>query len=468
MNSHKPFNILIVDDDELVHLTAPVEYAKYPDLVFTSVYSGEDAIAEISKSPYKYAVILMDFEMGDGLDGADATIEIKKINPDQIIITYSGDEKRETLKKTLKAGSVEFLEKTISTEKKVAEIRKYCQQYRENFEPTAVGGLSKKDDEALKKVEMIGRSKELINVANEALLYSRYSSNVLIRGETGTGKELIARAIHKNSDRGHKPFVAINCGVLQKNLIESELFGHAKGSFTGAINDKAGKFQQANGGTIFLDEIGDMPSNVQVKLLRVLQEGLIEPIGKMPIEVNVRILAATHVNLEEKVKLGEFREDLFFRLNVVNIQLPPLRERKKDIKTLSQFFAAQKPFNKEITRTALEILENYDWPGNIRQLKNVIERLSIISDSENSNLIKPEYINKDVLKDYNSPSNNFSSKNLKSLRELNERIFSLEKNFWETQIQNIPNIVQLASINKISKATLYRKLGNLGVEYKTI
>lgn len=269
MNSVEPFHILLVDDDELVHRTATIEFSgdEYDDLIFSSVYSGEEALEAISKEPSKYSVILLDFQMGDGkLDGGDTAKKILKINPNQFILTFSGDSSREALKKTFKSGVVEFLEKTISTKEKVEVIRQYCHKYRKFFESTSPKAIVEKKKEAFELVELIGRSDSLFEVAKDVLLYSSHDSNVLIRGETGVGKELIAKGIHGNSNRRNHPFIAVNCAAIPENLIESELFGHGKGSFTGAISDKKGKFEEANNGTIFLDEIGDMPQAVQVKL----------------------------------------------------------------------------------------------------------------------------------------------------------------------------------------------------------
>lgn len=466
----KPFDILIVDDDKMIHETAVYEFSHEicPDLKIHSAYSGEEAIDLIMADPFKFAVILLDFQMGSGLDGADTAVEILKVNPDQTIITFSGDDTRAALKKTFKSGVVEFLEKTIPSDEKIAIIRRYCRLYKETFETTPIGTLPRKSQRMLNDLNMVGQSKEIIKVATDTLLFAQYDSNVLVRGETGTGKELIAKAIHENSRRAHRPFIAINCGSIPENLIESELFGHAKGSFTGAIKDRQGKFQDAEGGTIFLDEIGDMPLPVQVKLLRVLQEGTIEPIGKMPIKVNVRIIAATHVNLETKIERGRFREDLYFRLNVLKICVPPLRERKEDIKLLIKYFIKKFNPDKDISDGAIRKLEKFNWPGNIRQLKNMAERLCVFSKEKY--VITPELIR---YEDMQAMNPNFSDlaileEDLNSIDDLNIKIATLEKSFWTNQIKEMPNIVQLAKQSNISKATLYRKLSTLGIDYKVI
>jgi transcriptional regulator with PAS, ATPase and Fis domain len=240
---------------------------------------------------------------------------------------------------------------------------------------------------------MVGWSDDMANVANQVLQLSQSNSDstVLINGESGTGKELVAKAIHNLSNRESKKFIAINCGAIPANLLESELFGHERGSFTGATTKKIGKFQIANGGTIFLDEIGDMPLELQVKLLRVLQEGTIEPVGSTsPIKVNVRVLAATHVNLEEAISDGRFREDLFYRLNVIPIYLSPLRKRPDDIEPLLLHFQEKhKGGDKKILYKTLRYLKNYSWKGNVRELENTIDRLlTMVTDSE----ITPEHL----------------------------------------------------------------------------
>lgn len=468
MQTDNPFHILLVDDDDLVHLTAKMEYEKYSDLVFKSVLSGEEAVVEIQSNPNKYAVILLDFQMGNGMDGGDTAKEILKVNPDQYIFIYSADDSREALKKTFKSGVIDFLEKTIPTEEKISRVREYCDKFRKYQESISPIAISKRNRELLEKVEMIGQSSKMYKIAESIILSAKYDSNVLIQGETGTGKELVARAIHSNSNRQHRPFVAINCGAIAENLIESELFGHKRGSFTGAIADKKGKFQEAEGGTIFLDEIGDMPLNVQVKLLRVLQEGEIEPIGKMPLKINVRIVAATHVNLRKKIKDGSFREDLFFRLNVLGIALPPLRDRKEDIvPLLTHFIDKLIKETKFLTTGAIDKLKEYDWPGNIRQLKNAVERLRVATDGDHK--IRPEHITRELLGTSTINDTQLGSiDNIDSIVHLENQIKDLEKCFWKDQLKKVPSVVELAKLSRISQATLYRKLGNLEINYKSI
>jgi len=235
---------------------------------------------------------------------------------------------------------------------------------------------------------IIGTSDELNGVLKLVQKVADTDSTVLILGESGTGKELIARAIHYNSNRADKPLVPVNCGAIPENLLESELFGHVKGSFTGAINSKMGRFEMANGGTIFLDEIGDMSLRLQVKILRVLQERKFEPVGSTKtVEVDVRIITATHRNLEDLVAKGEFREDLYYRLNVIPLNIPPLRERVSDIPILVDYFlksysTANRVKEPIVTQDIMSLLMNYKWPGNIRELENTIERLVVLRPAQ--------------------------------------------------------------------------------------
>ena len=248
-------------------------------------------------------------------------------------------------------------------------------------------GHPKKRESTPPALNIIGRSKVFLDVLEQVKIVAESETSVLILGETGTGKEVIARATHQLSERRNKPFIALNCAALPPNLIESELFGHEKGSFTGAFEKRVGKFEQANGGTIFLDEIGELPLDLQSKFLRVLQEREIEPIGGNRKAIDVRVIAATNRNLEQEMSNGRFRMDLFYRLNVFPISLPPLRERKEDIPLLADFFIdmfagkMNKPV-KGISEAAKNVLLQYTWPGNIRELENVIERSVILSKTE--------------------------------------------------------------------------------------
>ena len=461
-----PYHILLVDDDELVHKTVAFEYADYSELKFESAFSGEEALVMMKEDPFKYAVVLLDYQM-NGLDGAETAKAMLELNPEQYILICSSDGSRDALKRSFKAGVVEFLEKNISTEEKVEKIFNYCHQFEKNQQVNNPVFMSIKNQQIMDSVNMVGSAPQSVKLAQDILTVAQYDGNVLIRGETGVGKELVAQGIHDHSNRRNKKFVVINCGAISKNLIESELFGHAKGSFTGAHVDKKGKFQEANGGTVFLDEIGDMPFDVQVKLLRVLQQGEIEPIGKLPIKVDVRVIAATHVNLEKNIKNKLFREDLFFRLNVLGVTVPPLRDRIDDVDMLvehfnKKYFVDPKPF----TKGAVAKLKLFDWPGNIRQLENAVRRLDIVA--ENDFKIRAEHLTNGFFKSISSGMDSEKKVNIDSVEDLKSQIDELERAYWKNQLVKTSSITQMAKNNNVAQATLYRKLSSLGLEYKNL
>jgi DNA-binding NtrC family response regulator len=320
--------------------------------------------------------------------GLDILQKARSLNPPAIVIVITGFGTVETAVEAMKRGAFDYLEKpfklddlklcverALSFNEVVSENHFLRKQLRKRYQFNQIIGTSSKMQEVYKMVERVADT----------------DSTVLLLGESGTGKELVARALHFNSRRQFAPFVPVNCSALPENLLESELFGHRKGSFTGAINDKKGLFQEADGGTIFLDEIGSMPPVLQSRLLRVLQEREVRRVGdNTPIYVNVRVVAATNEPLEKRIKEGTFREDLYYRLNVIPIPLPPLRERRDDIPLLVAHFLREKvharvgkPF--QMTRLAMEMMCAHDWPGNVRELENAIERACALSET---NLIR--------------------------------------------------------------------------------
>jgi DNA-binding NtrC family response regulator len=467
-NYSKHFNILLVDDDPLVHETTKFEFGAYPEFQFKYFVSGEEGIEEIKKNSHKYALIILDYQLGEEkLDGAQAAKEILNINSDQLIVTYSGDDSRGALKDTFKAGVVDFLEKTISHDEKLEIILKHCQSFRKRHEALCPNRLENKYEETLKKVGLVGRTEKMFRVGEQIKLAAQHDSNVLVRGETGTGKELVAKAIHYNSNRSLRPFIAVNCGAINTSTMASELFGHKKGSFTGAISDKKGLFEEANGGTVFLDEIGDMPLNIQVAILRVIQEGEIVPLGSnISKKVNIRIIAATHVNLEQKIKDKEFREDLYFRLNILDINIPPLRERRDDLEPLLLHFSKCFSTPKFFTPPVVEKLKSYDWPGNVRQLENAVKKLDIFTG--NADRIRAEDVGIDFFTSISiaSPTKDTETPtSLNTIDDLKEYTDSIEKRFWESKIKMSRSINELAKAFKIPKTSLYRKLSSLEIQH---
>jgi DNA-binding NtrC family response regulator len=339
------YNILLIDDEQLSIDTTLGEFEDEGDLVFSSYTSPRSGIEALKKSPDDFAVVLLDYNFPaeakfEGTNGALVAKELLAINPKLNIVILSGDSTREAAIRTLRAGVVDFVDKNAPRAEKIEIVRNFCRKFDE------VGRVldPKQFEDGEPKEKLLGKSPAIVEVLDQTRRIRESSSTVLIRGESGTGKELVALAVHNNSARKGRPFIAINCGAIPEKLIESELFGHEKGAFTDAVTKKIGKFQLAQGGTIFLDEIGDMPLDMQVKLLRVLQEGTIDPLGSRDsIRVNVRVVAATNVNLEEAVKAKRFREDLYYRLNVIPLVIPPLRERKEDIDLLVAHFVRKHP-----------------------------------------------------------------------------------------------------------------------------
>lgn len=369
------YKVLIADDESIALETAKFNLADLKDVELTTANSAIEALKLIKANSMAFAVIVVDFNMPDK-DGATLIKEILAVNPKSQIFVYSADYSREALKRSYDAGASDFLEKEISPEFLRSKIEAACKKWEETV-ATFQSPTPDENSNLISKIKMVGRSRALAELSSTVQLAANSSCNVLIHGESGTGKELVARALHEQSARKNQAFVPINVAAIPDNLIESDLFGHVRGAFTGADRDKMGKLELANKGTVFLDEIGDLKPELQVKLLRFLQEGEIHPVGgHQPKKVDVKIIAASHVNLEEAVAKGKFREDLFYRLNVVKLFIPPLRSRPEDIQPMVAHF--QKQFSgekKNILMKTIRYLERYPWPGNVRELENEMERL---------------------------------------------------------------------------------------------
>lgn len=376
--------VLVVDDDKVLQQNVK-QALEYHHFVVDVADNGKQAINKVYGQ--KYDLVVMDVNMPE-MDGIQALTEIKKHDPSVIVLILTAYSNVTDAVKAVKEGAYNYLEKPISSDNLVALIKRALKA-RSMVEtvgfssPTlSIGETSTSND------KFVGESNAMKKVFDVISKLAKVNTPVLIRGESGTGKELVAKAIHYNSPRKDEKFVTINCGAISENLIESELFGHEKGAFTGADQRKIGKFQFAEGGTIFLDEIGDISAAMQVKLLRVLQEKTFMPVGSnREIKVDVRIIAASHKPFEEMIKEGTFREDLFYRLNVLPVYLPPLRERKTDIPHLVNHYIQY--FNnvhnlkvKGCDPAAMEVLINYSWPGNIRELRNIIEHCFIMEASD--------------------------------------------------------------------------------------
>ncbi len=376
-------HILIIDDEEAIRdsCTQVLQRAGYH--VDTAV-DGHEGLKKFKKT--QVDVVLLDLKL-PGWHGLKVLKKIKQAAPEIPVIIITGFASIESAVDTIKQGAYDYLAKPFSPEELRVMVKKALagKESREEFPSQTEDGFEDFD-------MVIGQSREMAKVVDIVKRVSTTESTVLVTGESGTGKELLAQEIHKHSLRRNAPFVVVDCGALVETLFESELFGHVKGSFTGAHETKHGRFEVANGGTIFLDEISNIGMNIQAKLLRVIQEREVTRIGSnKPIKVDVRILAATNVSLAECVGKGEFREDLFYRLSVVPLHIPPLRDRKKDIPHLVKHFL-QKYNQKAMKRIqgvsadAMKALMEYDWPGNIRELENTIERAVVLSISDEINL----------------------------------------------------------------------------------
>ncbi|MCK6623388.1 MAG: sigma-54 dependent transcriptional regulator [Calditrichia bacterium] len=402
-------------------------------------------------------LVIADLKM-EPLDGIALLKKIKEIQPAAEVLMVSAFGTVETAVSAMQLGAADFLTKPFSPEELRVRVKKIWEKIRQRRALDQLLAEKQLLQEELFE-DIIGTSTPMQQLFELVRRIAPENSTVLIEGESGTGKELIARAIHKQSPRARQPFIKINCGALNENLLESELFGHEKGAFTGAIRRKKGRFELADGGTLFLDEIGDVSPAMQVKLLRVLQEQELERVGgEETIRVDVRIICATHRNLAKLVMEGAFREDLFYRLSVIPIKLPPLRERKEDIPALAAHFLGKRRAagkEKKITPAGLELLMNYSWPGNIRELENLLERLQVISPGEE---IDPQLIAAHLSGGTFSAAVNYENLPLEQAVEAFERnliLHALKK------AQGVKN--QAAKLLGIRTSTLYYKLEKYGL-----
>jgi DNA-binding NtrC family response regulator len=366
-------------DDELVVRDSLGRWFESEGYEVGLASSGREALAAIQEKPYDLA--LVDIKM-PGMDGMELQQRLAQADPDLIIVIMTGYASVETAVQALKRGAYDYITKPIDPDELVHLVSKALEHKRATRE---LARLRENLQEIYPAAELIGKSPPMKRVAELIEMVAPTDTTVLITGESGTGKELVARAIHALSPRRYMPMVVIHCGALTETLLESELFGHERGAFTGAQYRKKGKFEVADGGTVFLDEISDISLKTQTDLLRVLQEKEIVRVGgTQPIKVDFRCIAATNKNLEDLVKAGTFRPDLYYRLNVFTIQLPPLRERREDIPLLAEHFlkkyatAMNRPVPR-LTPEAVDLLLTYDWPGNVRELENAIERALVIS-----------------------------------------------------------------------------------------
>ena len=366
--------VLIVDDEKGIR-EALKQVLEYEEIEVQTCASGHEALRAYPE--FRPHLVFLDVKM-EGMDGLESLKRIRELDPHAQVVMISGHGTIQTAVEATQLGAYDFLEKPLDTDRILLTLRNALQHV------VLVSENVRLKQEVHAQYEIVGSSKAIRQVIERLEKVAPTPARVLITGQNGTGKELVARAIHALSPRAAGPFVEVNCAAIPSELIESELFGHVKGSFTGAFADRAGKFELADGGTLFLDEIGDMSLSAQAKVLRALQEGVISRVGSgKTLTVDVRVIAATNKHLEEEIRAGRFREDLLYRVNVVPIEVPPLRERRGDIPQLVTHFAAELTRGglppKEIEPAAVQRLTAHDWPGNIRELKNGVERLLILA-----------------------------------------------------------------------------------------
>lgn len=443
-------NLLVVDDEAGIRESLSSILQDEGHHV-ESVASAEEALQRAATG--EFDVVLLDVWL-PGMDGLEALSRMQAFAHPPAVIMISGHGTIETAVRATKLGAFDFIEKPLSLDKIIVLVRNAIQQRRLLEENRVLR------TELGQRYEVIGESVPMKALRQQIAVTAPTNGRVLIYGESGTGKELVARALHAASLRSNGPFVEVNCAAIPEELIESELFGHIKGSFTGATEDKIGKFRKADGGTLFLDEVGDMSLRTQSKVLRVLEEQRFEPVGSnQTVTVDVRVLAATNKNLEQEITRGTFRQDLFYRLNVIPFFVPPLRDRNQDVPILARHFlnefsSAYGKKTRELSETSMDILLRYPWPGNVRELRNLVERLVIVCPQAR---IEPHHLPPELFRGVaESPQQPYST--LHEARSAYEREFILRKlqeHRW--------NMTQTATALGLERSHLYRKMKSLGI-----
>ncbi|HEC97275.1 MAG TPA: sigma-54-dependent Fis family transcriptional regulator [Nitrospirae bacterium] len=441
------YSVLIVDDEAGIRESLREIFEDEGYEVFTAE-AGEEAIQMTDSMPVD--LVFLDIWLPDR-DGMEVLEDIKTKRERLPVVMISGHGTVEIAVKATKIGAYDFLEKPLSLERVLITAQRALERGTIEREYQVL------KENVSKRWQLVGDSPAIKTLRRQIDMVASSSSRVLIMGESGSGKELVARLIHEKSPRAHRSFVEVNCAAIPAELIESELFGHEKGSFTGAYERKKGKFELADGGTLFLDEVGDMSLQTQAKVLRIIETQEFQRVGgNKNISVDVRIVSATNKDFNEEVANGNFREDLFFRLNVIPLNVPPLRERKEDIPILVEYFLQSiareygRPV-KKITRRALDLFIGYNWPGNVRELRNSIERLIIMTPSQTITERNVTFFNL-------RPHDYFSFKALREARDTFERDFILKKlqeNNW--------NISRTAEVLQIERSNLHRKIKAFGL-----
>jgi DNA-binding NtrC family response regulator len=440
-------HIMIVDDERIIRESFFHWFQKSGHTVSTAA-SGEDALRKLEKAPFD--LLFVDIKM-TGMDGIELLSAVKEIYPETMVMIITAYGSIESAVEAMKIGATDYLLKPFKPDQLTLVMEKVIQQQKKQSEFNYLKGRLKK---ITRFDNIIGQSPPMQAIFEMIIEVANTDASVLLAGETGTGKELVAKAIHAKSARANLPFIAINCGAIPDTLLESELFGHQKGAFTGAIHERKGFLEVVGGGTLFMDEIGEVSPKMQVNLLRVLEEKKIVRVGShQPVTVDFRLITATSRNLEAAIGDNEFREDFYYRINVIRMEIPPLRERREDIQLLAAHFL--KKFCHETTKRvdriapgALTILEAYDWPGNVRELENAIERAMVLSkkrvlDAADFAFLQPQQT---------------VAADIRSLREMEIHHIGniLDQCGW--------NITQAANVLEINRVTLHKKIKRYGLK----
>ena len=447
-------HLLVVDDEKGIR-DALVQLFEYEGHEVSTAEDGHKGIDLAEK--LRPDVTFLDVKM-PGLDGLDVLARLREMDPHAVVVMISGHGTIDTAVEATRKGAYDFLEKPLDTDRLLVTLRRALEL---KGLTQSVAALKRQVES---RYEIVGNSFAIRQVLERLEKVSPTEARVLITGENGTGKELVARAIHRLSVRAGRQFVEVNCAAIPSELIESALFGHMKGSFTGAIADRAGKFEQADGGTLFLDEVGDMSLEAQAKVLRALEEGVVTRVGgSKSIEVDVRVIAATNKDLEEEIETGNFREDLFYRLNVVPIRVPPLRERRDDIPMLVQHFADIMSKREGVTprkfdEGAVAHLLELPWPGNVRELRNTVERLMILSSGD---VVRAEDVDLLAAGRGAAPgvgSDILAAETFSDFKDRAERAYILQRlreNDW--------NVAETARQIDMPRSNLYKKIERYGL-----
>jgi two-component system nitrogen regulation response regulator NtrX len=443
-------SILIVDDERGIResLTAILRDEGFaPD----AVASGEECLKAIGQRAY--GCVLLDVWL-PGISGLETLQQLREANCDAAVVIISGHGNVETAVRATKLGAFDFIEKPLSIEKTVLTVRNAVRQRNLELANRTLAA------ELNEEYAMIGESVSMRALRKQIAVVAPTDGRVLISGESGVGKELVARAIHLQSRRASAPFIELNSAAIPEELVESELFGHVKGAFTGATAAKKGKFELADGATLFLDEVSDMSANVQAKVLRVLEEQRFEPVGSnTPVTVDVRVIAATNKKLDEEIEKGAFRSDLYFRLNVIPFEVPPLRERVEDVPSLVEHFNHRfaTAYGRTLLRfdaKAIEAMQSYSWPGNVRELRNTVERIVIMHDNNHKVGVKD-------LPAFGSAEPPASSYRFPSFKEASD---AYHREFIQRKLEEADgNVSRAAELMGIDRSHLYRRMRALGI-----